>query len=199
VKEGGKISLRWTAPEAIQYKKFTIASDVWSYGVLLWEIMSYGERPYWDWGNYEVLERLATGYRLPPPMNCPKIVHDLMLSCWRKDRVKRPKFNAIRDTIDKWILSPEMLKMEGSVITKRDENLDYASMKTLKEWLDSIGLGQYMEKFSDRGLVTPRQILELTDSDLKDIGIVAVGHRNKILKSINATKGQLIRTKSLAI
>ena len=72
-------------------------------------------------------------------------------------------------------------------------------MKTLKEWLDSIGLGHYMEKFSDRGLVTPRQILELTDNDLKEIGIAAVGHRNKIMKSITTTKGQLIRTKSLAI
>ena len=51
---GGKIPVRWTAPESIQFRKFTSASDVWSYGILLWEIMSYGERPYWDWGNYEV-------------------------------------------------------------------------------------------------------------------------------------------------
>ena len=65
-------------------------------------------------------------------------------------------------------------------------------MKTLNEWLDSIGLGHYMDKFSDKGLVAPRQILELTDSDLKDIGIVAVGHRYKIMKSINTAKGQLI-------
>ena len=52
--KGGKIPVRWTAPESIQFRKFTSASDVWSYGILLWEIMSYGERPYWDWGNYEV-------------------------------------------------------------------------------------------------------------------------------------------------
>ena len=51
---GGKIPVRWTAPESIQFKKFTTASDIWSYGILLWEIMSYGERPYWEWGNYEV-------------------------------------------------------------------------------------------------------------------------------------------------
>ena len=54
--------MRWTAPEAIDYRKFTPASDVWSYGVLLWEIMSFAERPYWDWGNYEVSARtLASG------------------------------------------------------------------------------------------------------------------------------------------
>ena len=72
-------------------------------------------------------------------------------------------------------------------------------MKTLKEWLDSIGLGHYIENFSNKGLVTPRQILELNDADLKEIGVAAVGHRNKIIKSINTTKGQLIRTKSLVI
>lgn len=49
--QGGKIPVRWTAPEAIAFRKFTSASDVWSYGVVLWEVMSYGERPYWNWSN----------------------------------------------------------------------------------------------------------------------------------------------------
>lgn len=51
--------MRWTAPEAIQYRKFTSASDVWSYGIVMWEVMSYGERPYWDMSNQDV------GYMLP--------------------------------------------------------------------------------------------------------------------------------------
>lgn len=52
--QGGKIPVRWTAMEAIQYRKFTSASDVWSYGVVMWEVMSYGERPYWDMSNQDV-------------------------------------------------------------------------------------------------------------------------------------------------
>ncbi|XP_046850077.1 ephrin type-B receptor 2-like isoform X2 [Xenia sp. Carnegie-2017] len=64
---GGKIPLRWTAPEAIRYRKFTTASDVWSYGILLWEIMSFGQRPYWEWDNFKVMEEVNGGYRLPPP------------------------------------------------------------------------------------------------------------------------------------
>lgn len=52
--QGGKIPVRWTAPEAIAYRKFTSASDVWSYGIVTWEVMSYGERPYWDMSNQDV-------------------------------------------------------------------------------------------------------------------------------------------------
>lgn len=56
--QGGKIPIRWTAPEAIQYRKFTSASDVWSYGIVMWEVMSYGERPYWDMTNQDVSPHL---------------------------------------------------------------------------------------------------------------------------------------------
>lgn len=53
-KQGGKIPIRWTAPEAIAYRKFTSASDVWSFGIVMWEVMAFGERPYWDMSNHEV-------------------------------------------------------------------------------------------------------------------------------------------------
>lgn len=52
--QGGKIPIRWTAPEAIAFRKFTSASDVWSYGIVMWEVMSYGERPYWEMTNQDV-------------------------------------------------------------------------------------------------------------------------------------------------
>lgn len=52
--QGGKIPIRWTAPEAIAYRKFSSSSDVWSYGVVMWEVMSYGERPYWNLTNRDV-------------------------------------------------------------------------------------------------------------------------------------------------
>lgn len=58
--QGGKIPVRWTAPEAIAYRKFTSASDVWSYGIVMWEVMSFGERPYWDMSNQDVSIFLCT-------------------------------------------------------------------------------------------------------------------------------------------
>ncbi|KAK7812546.1 hypothetical protein U0070_014879 [Myodes glareolus] len=54
--QGGKIPIRWTAPEAIAYRKFSSASDAWSYGIVMWEVMSYGERPYWEMSNQDVQE-----------------------------------------------------------------------------------------------------------------------------------------------
>ena len=54
IHQGSKIPVRWTAPEAFQHRKFSSVSDVWSFGILMWEVMSYGERPYWDMSNQEV-------------------------------------------------------------------------------------------------------------------------------------------------
>lgn len=54
IRQGGKIPIRWTAPEAISYRKFSSASDAWSYGIVMWEVMSYGERPYWEMSNQDV-------------------------------------------------------------------------------------------------------------------------------------------------
>uniref|UniRef100_A0A671VQZ2 receptor protein-tyrosine kinase n=1 Tax=Sparus aurata TaxID=8175 RepID=A0A671VQZ2_SPAAU len=108
--EGGKIPIRWTAPEAIAYRKFSSSSDVWSYGVVMWEVMSYGERPYWNLTNRDVIKSVEEGYRLPAPMGCPAALHTLMLDCWQKDRNERPRFCQIVTVLDKLIRTPENLK-----------------------------------------------------------------------------------------
>uniref|UniRef100_A0A4W5LYH7 receptor protein-tyrosine kinase n=1 Tax=Hucho hucho TaxID=62062 RepID=A0A4W5LYH7_9TELE len=107
---GGKIPIRWTAPEAIAYRKFSSSSDVWSYGVVMWEVMSYGERPYWNLTNRDVIKSVEEGYRLPAPMSCPGALHTLMLDCWQKDRNERPRFCQIVTVLDKLIRNPENLK-----------------------------------------------------------------------------------------
>uniref|UniRef100_A0A3Q0RU83 receptor protein-tyrosine kinase n=1 Tax=Amphilophus citrinellus TaxID=61819 RepID=A0A3Q0RU83_AMPCI len=107
---GGKIPVRWTAPEAIAYRKFTSASDVWSYGIVTWEVMSYGERPYWDMSNQDVINAIEQDFRLPAPMDCPIVLHQLMLDCWQKDRNARPKFPDIVSMLDKMIRNPASLK-----------------------------------------------------------------------------------------
>ncbi|XP_064877828.1 ephrin type-A receptor 8-like [Oncorhynchus nerka] len=108
--QGGKIPIRWTAPEAIAYRKFSSSSDVWSYGVVMWEVMSYGERPYWNLTNRDVIKSVEEGYRLPAPMGCSGALHTLMLDCWEKDRNERPRFCQIVTVLDKLIRNPENLK-----------------------------------------------------------------------------------------
>ncbi|XP_075918933.1 ephrin type-A receptor 5-like [Petromyzon marinus] len=92
---GGKIPIRWTAPEAIAQLRFTSASDVWSYGIVVWEVTSYGERPYWDMSNRDVMEAVEGGWRLPCPMDCPMLLRHLMLSCWQQESSWRPSFSRL--------------------------------------------------------------------------------------------------------
>lgn len=106
---GGKIPVRWTAPEAIAFRKFTSTSDVWSYGVVLWEVMSYGERPYWNWSNQDVIKSIEKGYRLPAPMDCPEALYQLMLDCWQKQRTHRPTFASVVLTLDNLARQPQCL------------------------------------------------------------------------------------------
>uniref|UniRef100_A0A3B4GEK7 receptor protein-tyrosine kinase n=1 Tax=Pundamilia nyererei TaxID=303518 RepID=A0A3B4GEK7_9CICH len=108
---GGKIPIRWTAPEAIAYRKFTSASDTWSYGIVMWEVMSYGERPYWDMSNQDVINAIEQDYRLPPPPECPASLHALMLDCWQKERANRPRFCDVVAALDRLIRNPTSLKV----------------------------------------------------------------------------------------
>ncbi|XP_069466980.1 ephrin type-A receptor 8 [Ambystoma mexicanum] len=112
---GGKIPIRWTAPEAITYRKFSSASDVWSYGVVMWEVLAYGERPYWNMTNRDVINSVEEGYRLPSPMGCPTSLHQLMLDCWQKDRNERPRFPQIVSILDKLIRNPENLRVAATL------------------------------------------------------------------------------------
>ncbi|XP_063788217.1 tyrosine-protein kinase ZAP-70 isoform X2 [Pseudophryne corroboree] len=79
---GGKWPLKWYAPECIQYKKFSSRSDVWSYGITMWEAFTYGQKPYKKLKSTEVLGFIQRNERLPCPTDCPKEMYELMLDCW---------------------------------------------------------------------------------------------------------------------
>lgn len=93
--EGAKFPIKWTAPEAALYNRFSIKSDVWSFGVLLTEEVSYARIPYPGMSNAEVLQQLERGYRMPCPPNTPESLYQIMLDCWKKNPVDRPTFEAL--------------------------------------------------------------------------------------------------------
>uniref|UniRef100_A0A8C1KT03 Tyrosine-protein kinase n=1 Tax=Cyprinus carpio TaxID=7962 RepID=A0A8C1KT03_CYPCA len=95
-KEGGKFPVKWTAPEAIHENKFTIKSDVWSFGILLYEIVTFGQMPYPTMTNFQVIQQLPKGYRMPCPLNCPKYLYDIMSECWKDSPADRPTFETLQ-------------------------------------------------------------------------------------------------------
>ena len=78
-----KVPIRWMAPESINKLLFTAASDVWSYGVLLWEVWTFGMVPYPGMTDDEVVGRINQWYRLYKPNECPNEVYNIMLTCWK--------------------------------------------------------------------------------------------------------------------
>uniref|UniRef100_H2YZE2 receptor protein-tyrosine kinase n=1 Tax=Ciona savignyi TaxID=51511 RepID=H2YZE2_CIOSA len=106
--KGGKISLRWAAPEAVAYQTYSEASDVWSFGVFAWEVVTYGEKPYWSLTNQQVLQAI-NDYRLPAPEDCPSVLHQLMLECWHRDRNARPQFSRVVGRLDTMLNQRGML------------------------------------------------------------------------------------------
>lgn len=83
-KQGSRFPVKWTAPEAIIFGKFSIKSDVWSYGILLMELFTYGQVPYPGMNSREVIDKIDRGYRMPKPTshNLPDDIYHLMLQCW---------------------------------------------------------------------------------------------------------------------
>ncbi|NWW41198.1 FRK kinase, partial [Panurus biarmicus] len=90
-----KLPVKWTAPEAIRYNRFSIKSDVWSFGILLFEIITYGQMPYHGMPGYQVIQLLDDGYRLPQPKTCPAPLYEMMQWCWSAEPDERPTFEGL--------------------------------------------------------------------------------------------------------
>ncbi|XP_059926301.1 ephrin type-A receptor 2a [Gadus macrocephalus] len=199
---GGKIPIRWTAPEAIAYRKFTSASDVWSFGIVMWEVMAFGERPYWDMSNHEVMKAINEAFRLPAPMDCPSAVYQLMLQCWLHDRSKRPRFTDIVNILDKLLQSPESLKPIAdfdprvSIRLPSTSGCDSATFRSVPEWLESIKMNQYSDSFACAGITTMEQVLAMRHEDIRNVGVRLPGHMKRIAYSILGLKDQ---TSSLSV
>jgi fyn-related kinase len=95
-REGTKFPIKWTAPEAAIYNKFSVKSDVWSFGIVLTEIVTYGRIPYPSMTNQEVLQQVSNNYRMSQPPNCPDRLYQIMLNCWKKIPEERPTFESLK-------------------------------------------------------------------------------------------------------
>ncbi|XP_037326336.2 inactive tyrosine-protein kinase transmembrane receptor ROR1 isoform X2 [Pungitius pungitius] len=96
------LPIRWMPPEAIAYGKFTSDSDIWSFGVVLWEIFSYGLQPYYGFSNQEVMEMVRKRQLLPCPEDCPPRFYGLMTECWQEGPTRRTRFKDIHLRLRAW-------------------------------------------------------------------------------------------------
>ncbi|XP_054544051.1 tyrosine-protein kinase Fer isoform X3 [Talpa occidentalis] len=87
-----QIPIKWTAPEALNYGRYSSESDVWSFGILLWETFSLGVCPYPGMTNQQAREQVERGYRMSAPQNCPEDIFKIMMKCWDYKPEQRPKF-----------------------------------------------------------------------------------------------------------
>ncbi|VFV47794.1 focal adhesion kinase 1 [Lynx pardinus] len=92
----GKLPIKWMAPESINFRRFTSASDVWMFGVCMWEILMHGVKPFQGVKNNDVIGRIENGERLPMPPNCPPTLYSLMTKCWAYDPSRRPRFTELK-------------------------------------------------------------------------------------------------------
>ncbi|KAK4876844.1 hypothetical protein RN001_009350 [Aquatica leii] len=109
-KQGSRFPVKWTAPEAIIYGKFSIKSDVWSYGILLMELFTYGQVPYPGMHGREVIEQVEKGYRMPKPTShcIPDEIYQYMLSCWDARPENRPTFEFLTHYFESFNVTSEI-------------------------------------------------------------------------------------------
>ncbi|XP_063002379.1 high affinity nerve growth factor receptor [Elgaria multicarinata webbii] len=105
---GGRtmLPIRWMPPESILYRKFTTESDIWSFGVVLWEIFTYGKQPWYQLSNTEAIECITQGRELERPRTCPSEVYDIMQSCWQREPQQRQNMKDIHSRLQALVKAP---------------------------------------------------------------------------------------------
>lgn len=104
-KSEGRLPIRWMAPESLYDNIFSVKSDIWSFGVLVWEIVTLGSTPYPGIPAAEVMRRVRDGYRLDKPEHCRRELYNIMYYCWDKDPKERPTFTELVDLLETLLLS----------------------------------------------------------------------------------------------
>ncbi|XP_066121683.1 focal adhesion kinase 1 isoform X3 [Saccopteryx bilineata] len=143
----GKLPIKWMAPESINFRRFTSASDVWMFGVCMWEILMHGVKPFQGVKNNDVIGRIENGERLPMPPNCPPTLYSLMTKCWAYDPSRRPRFTELKAQLST-ILEEEKVQHE--------ERMRMESRRQVTVSWDSGGSDEAPPKPSRPGYPSPR-------------------------------------------
>lgn len=122
---GAKFPIKWTAPEGLAYNKFSTKSDVWAFGILLWEIATYGMSPYPGVDLTDVYHMLESGYRMECPPGCPARVYELMRQCWQWETTDRPTFQEIHNTLENMFQNSSITEEVERQLEKQSPAMTY--------------------------------------------------------------------------
>uniref|UniRef100_A0A2K5Z7S8 Ephrin type-A receptor 10 n=2 Tax=Mandrillus leucophaeus TaxID=9568 RepID=A0A2K5Z7S8_MANLE len=195
----GRSPALWAAPETLQFGHFSSASDVWSFGIVMWEVMAFGERPYWDMSGQDVIKAVEDGFRLPPPRNCPTPLHRLMLDCWQKDPGERPRFSQIHSILSKMVQDPEPPNCAPTTCPRPPTPLadrafsTFPSFGSVGAWLEALDLCRYKDSFAAAGYGSLEAVAEMTAQDLVSLGISSAEHREALLSGISALQARVLQ------
>ncbi|XP_026157469.1 protein-tyrosine kinase 2-beta-like isoform X2 [Mastacembelus armatus] len=119
-----RLPIKWMAPESINFRRFTTASDVWMFGVCVWEIFSSAQQPFFWLENGQVISQLESGVRLPIPQLCPPIIYSLLTRCWTFEPQARPSFSQLVCSLS----DIHRMELEQEVKEGRDRSNSKASI-----------------------------------------------------------------------
>ncbi|XP_022089777.1 tyrosine kinase receptor Cad96Ca-like [Acanthaster planci] len=114
----GRLGIRWMSPESICASVYTTMSDIWSFGILMWEIVTYGSTPYPGMSAREVSNRLKVGYRMERPEHCSPELYSVMQACWDDNPKKRPSFRTLSLDLEKLLTSGKTDHVDASKYDK---------------------------------------------------------------------------------
>lgn len=164
------LPVRWMSPESVVYGRFTLESDIWSFGVVLWEIYSFGKQPYYGHSNEEVVKLILDGIMLIPPEECPSLICELMKNCWKTEPRHRITFPNICDKLeltyekfvecepDQYTIENEVKKFKPSTLNKSLPRPPRLPMLAQEDLVDAQGYllpkevkepAQYLETLPD--------------------------------------------------
>ncbi|KAJ3609606.1 hypothetical protein NHX12_024126, partial [Muraenolepis orangiensis] len=181
---GGKSVVLWSAPEAIQYHRFSSASDVWSFSIVMWE----------------VIKAIEDGFRLPAPVSCPPHLHQLMLDCWQKERTERPSFGQVHAALSKSVRSPDAIgsstlarRTLGSSMALAERPLpSFSAFSSVGEWLEAVDMGRYRDNFTAAGYCYLEAVARMTLQDVLSLGVTSLEHQKLILGAVQTLRAQVI-------
>lgn len=148
------------------YGRFTLESDIWSYGVVLWEIYSFGKQPYYGHTNDQVLKLIYDGIILSPPEDCPPLICELMKNCWKTEPKDRIKFTEICEKLERACENFELIlngiyEDNNDVTTTTTDVTTRTQISIVNEFKEAASLSASMKRL-------PRPPPKLPQIDLLD-------------------------------